>query len=97
MTKGVIDELIVNLDNGDSITLFIDKDNSEQEIKQWIQENLPKYLTDYKDNLTERALRYNGARFGQETKAKKADGSEIELKNESEIIKTLLMQMFMDF
>jgi len=43
--------------------------------------------TDYRDNLTERALRYNGARFGQETKAKKADGSEIELKNESKIIK----------
>ncbi|AAB98370.1 conserved hypothetical protein [Methanocaldococcus jannaschii DSM 2661] len=43
--------------------------------------------TDYKDNLTERALRYNGARFGQETKAKKADGSEVELKDESEIIK----------
>ncbi|WP_456472603.1 type I-A CRISPR-associated protein Cas7/Csa2 [Methanocaldococcus sp.] len=43
--------------------------------------------TNYKDNLTERALRYNGARFGLESKVKKADGSEVELKNEGEIIK----------
>ncbi len=46
--------------------------------------------TPYGANLTERALRYNGTRFGQgETTAKKADGSEIELKNEEEIIKNL--------
>ncbi len=43
--------------------------------------------TDYGHNLTERALRYNGVRFGQgETKHKKADGTEVELKNETEII-----------
>ena len=35
----------------EKIFWIIDKDNSEQEIKQWIQENLPKYLTDYKNNL----------------------------------------------
>ena len=47
-------------------------------------------ITPYGANLTERALRYNGTRFGQgETTAKKADGSEIELKNEEEIIKNL--------
>ncbi len=46
--------------------------------------------TPYGANLTERALRYNGTRFGQgETTAKKADGSEIELKNEEGIIKNL--------
>ncbi|WP_206204160.1 type I-A CRISPR-associated protein Cas7/Csa2 [Thermococcus sp. 18S1] len=43
--------------------------------------------TPFKNNLTERALRYNGTRFGQgETKAKKADGTEAELKNEGDII-----------
>lgn len=46
--------------------------------------------TPYGTNLTERALRYNGTRFGQgETKAKKADGSEIDIKEEAEIIKNL--------
>lgn len=44
--------------------------------------------TNYGHNLTERALRYNGVRFGQgETKHKKADGTGVELKNEAEIIK----------
>ncbi len=44
--------------------------------------------TNYGHNLTERALRYNGVRFGQgETKHKKADRTEVELKNEAEIIK----------
>jgi len=43
--------------------------------------------TQFRDNLTERALRYNGTRFGQgETKAKKADGTEVELRNERNII-----------
>ncbi len=44
--------------------------------------------TDYGHNLTERALRYNGVRFGQEknNKVKKADGTEVELKNEAKII-----------
>lgn len=35
----------------EKISWIQDKDNAEQEIKQWIQENLPKFLTDYKDNL----------------------------------------------
>ncbi len=44
--------------------------------------------TNYGHNLTERALRYNGVRFGQgETEHKKADGAKVELKNEAEIIK----------
>ncbi|AEC52735.1 hypothetical protein PNA2_1820 [Pyrococcus sp. NA2] len=44
--------------------------------------------TKYGMNLTERALRYNGARFGQkETKVKKANGSYVNLNNEADIIK----------
>ncbi|MBP1912225.1 type I-A CRISPR-associated protein Cas7/Csa2 [Thermococcus stetteri] len=43
--------------------------------------------TQFRDNLTERALRYNGTRFGQgETGATKADGTEVELRNEGDII-----------
>ncbi|RLF81131.1 type I-A CRISPR-associated protein Cas7/Csa2 [Thermococci archaeon] len=44
--------------------------------------------TDFGKNLTERALRYNGVRFGQgETSAKKADGSNVNLDSEEVIIK----------
>ncbi|CAB3287755.1 CRISPR-associated protein Cas7/Cst2/DevR [Methanocaldococcus lauensis] len=58
-------------------------------VKHWHFVNFVDFFreTEYGNNLTEKALRYNGARFGQETKAKKANGSEIELKDESEIIK----------
>jgi len=61
-------------------------------VKHWHFVGFVDYFrkTSFKDNLTERALRYNGTRFGQgETKAKKADGTEVELKNEGEIIKHL--------
>ncbi|ACS33794.1 type I-A CRISPR-associated protein Cas7/Csa2 [Thermococcus gammatolerans] len=61
-------------------------------VKHWHFVGFVDYFrkTPFKDNLTERALRYNGTRFGQgETKAKKADGTEVELKDEGKIIKHL--------
>ena len=35
----------------EKISWIQDKDNAEQEIKQWVQDNLPKFSNDYKDNL----------------------------------------------
>lgn len=44
--------------------------------------------TKFKDNLTKRALRYNGVRFGQEEDVKKANGEEdISLEKEETVIK----------
>lgn len=44
--------------------------------------------TSFGNNLTKRALRYNGVRFGKgETYAEKADGSRVDFKNEGVIIK----------
>lgn len=44
--------------------------------------------TKFQDNLTKRALRYNGVRFGQEEKVKKANGEkQIPLDKEEEVIK----------
>ncbi|SEW09351.1 type I-A CRISPR-associated protein Cas7/Csa2 [Thermococcus thioreducens] len=61
-------------------------------VKHWHFAGFVDYFrkTPFKDNLTERALRYNGTRFGQgETRARKADGTEVELRNEGDIIANL--------
>lgn len=62
-------------------------------VKHWHFVGFVDYFrrTPFRDNLTERALRYNGTRFGQgETEALKADGkTKIKLNKESEIIKHL--------
>ena len=61
-------------------------------LKHWHFVGFVDYFKDtlYGMNLTKRALRYNGTRFGQgETEAEKANGAKIKLDNEESIIREL--------
>ncbi len=76
--------------NGDGWSLIEVPVITGNMLKHWHFVGFVDYFkeTKFKDNLTERAVRYNAVRFAKnEIKAKKARGGEVDLNDEAEIIK----------